>query len=202
MVSSIFVTLTTALVLGSSEVAGFAVNRHTTRSQPLLSTSSQQQNHGVAEGAARSFAATVAAASIFAATTLTLTSPVQPVFAAGEPAEIRGTKLSPLNSLAFQYRGSDFNGLDGASIQGPSIKYSDFLDKLTAGDVTFVEFLAPSGDEAYATLKGGERIRIGQGFPVEQYDGWSSPAFAIRSVKEKGVPYKFVVPGLDKYKQL
>jgi len=39
------------------------------------------------------------------------------------------------------------------------------------------------------------------GYPVEESKGWSSPAFVIRSVKDKGVPYKFIVPELDKFKQ-
>jgi len=61
---------------------------------------------------------------------------------------------------------------------------------------------APDGDVAYATLKGkeGTPIRIGAGYPIEQHDGWSSPAFAVRTVKNAGVPYKFTVPGLEKYK--
>jgi len=114
--------------------------------------------------------------------------------------------LNAFNTLTFNYRGSDFEGLDGSTLNEPSIKYSEFLDKLTAGEVVFVEFMAPDGDVAYATLKSqdgegsDQRIRIGQGYPIEQHDGWSSPAFAVRSVKEKGVPYKFTVPGLEKYK--
>lgn len=67
-----------------------------------------------------------------------------------------------------------------------------------------VEFLAPNGDAAYATLKSGDgdgrsaggRIRIGEGYPVEDPKGWSSPAFVVKAVAKRGVPYKFVVPGL------
>lgn len=114
--------------------------------------------------------------------------------------------LNAFNSLTFNYRGSDFVGLDASTLNEPSISYSEFLEKLSAGEVTFVEFMAPDGDTAYATLKskdgeGTEKpIRIGQGYPIEQHDGWSSPAFAVRSVKEKGVAYKFTVPALAKYK--
>jgi hypothetical protein len=35
---------------------------------------------------------------------------------------------------------------------------------------------------------------------VEQHDGWSSPAFAVRAVKNAGVSYKFTVPALQAYK--
>jgi len=136
-----------------------------------------------------------------------MSSSATPAYAAvEEAAEIRGTKLTPFNSLTFNYRGNDFPGLDANTIHGPSVSYKEFLERLSAGEVEYVEFLAPDGDEAYVTFKAKEGegkpapIQIGEGFPVEQHDGWSSPAFAIRSVKEKGVPYKFVVPGLDKYK--
>jgi len=103
-----------------------------------------------------------------------------------------------MNGLIFNYRGADFGGQGASDIKEPSISYKDFLTKLSAGEVTFVKFLAPDGDIAYATFKAPEGesaappIRIGEGYPVEKHDGWSSPAFAIRSVKDKGVPYKFV----------
>ena len=46
-------------------------------------------------------------------------------------------------------------------------------------------------------------IRIGEGYPVEDPEGWSSPAFVIKAVAKKGVPYKFVVPGLsDSFKNM
>jgi hypothetical protein len=122
-------------------------------------------------------------------------------------AEVRGTKLTPLNGLAFNYRGTDYGGLTAAEINEPSISYADFMVKLKAGEVELVEFLAPDGDTAYATLKpkvgaGKESpIRIGEGYPVEQHDGFSSPAFAVRAVKNAGVAYKFTVPALQAYKK-
>mmetsp|Transcript_22752 Transcript_22752/g.27903 ORF Transcript_22752/g.27903 Transcript_22752/m.27903 type:complete len:186 (-) Transcript_22752:3421-3978(-) len=117
-----------------------------------------------------------------------------------------GVNLSPFNGLSFNYRGNDKNGLDASTIDEPSIPYVDFLKKLDEGDVEFVEFLAPNGDAAYATfkVKDGEKmmkpIRIGEGYPIEDPEGWSSPAFVIKSVKKKGVAYKFIVPMLDKYR--
>ena len=75
----------------------------------------------------------------------------------------------------------------------------------------FVEFLAPNGDVAYATFKEGSEgsssnnkpIRIGEGYPIEDPEGWSSPAFVIKAVAKKKVPYKFVVPGLsDSFKNM
>ena len=114
-------------------------------------------------------------------------------------AEVRGTSVNAFNGLAFQYRGSEFAGLRAEDLKGePSIPYAEFIEKLKKGEVEYVEFLAPDGDAAYATFKdkGGTPIRIGEGYPIEQHDGYSSPAFAIRTVKNAGVPYKFVVPAL------
>lgn len=122
--------------------------------------------------------------------------------------------LNAFNSLTFNYRKSEFGGLDASTIEEPTMTYNDFLAKLGAGEVDFVKFYAPDGDVAYATLKSTSKnsedgsevtslskpIRIGEGYPIEQHDGWSSPAFVIRSVKDKGVPYKFVLPALDNYK--
>jgi hypothetical protein len=79
---------------------------------------------------------------------------------AGETRQ--GIELTPFNSLAFQYRNSQNGGLDASSLTEPSIPYSDFLSKLATGEVEFVEFLAPDGDVAYATLKateGGAKTR-------------------------------------------
>jgi hypothetical protein len=124
--------------------------------------------------------------------------------------DIRGIKLTPMNSLTFNYRGGDFAGLDGSTLllkDQPTISYQEFLEKLSNDEIVYVEFLAPNGDEAYVTLKakGGDKatsspLRIGEGYPIERNDGWSSPAFTIRSLKDRGVPYKFVLPALEAYK--
>lgn len=126
-----------------------------------------------------------------------------------------GVPLTPFNGLAFQYRGGvKGTGLDASTLDEDSISYADFLKYLDEGKVTFVEFLAPNGDKAYATVKMGSatssdgetssdastRIRIGEGYPIEDPEGWSSPAFVVKSVFKKGVPYKFILPALDKYK--
>jgi len=95
--------------------------------------------------------------------------------------------------------GGDSPTVDSTTLNEASIPYSEFLDKLNSGEVAFVEFLAPNGDAAYVTFKASNssRIRIGEGYPMEDPLGWSSPAFVIKAVAKKGVPYKFVVPGLD-----
>merc|ERR1719356_292846 len=121
--------------------------------------------------------------------------------AEAETMERGGVQLTPFNSLAFNYRGGDNPTVDTAKLDEESISYAEFLEKLEAGRVKFVEFLAPNGDAAYATIvseDGNENkpIRIGEGYPIEDPGGWSSPAFVVKAVAKKGVPYKFVVPGL------
>mmetsp|Transcript_3485 Transcript_3485/g.4632 ORF Transcript_3485/g.4632 Transcript_3485/m.4632 type:complete len:216 (+) Transcript_3485:74-721(+) len=130
---------------------------------------------------------------------------VPAAYAADTGAEVRGIAITPLNGLAFQYRESESAGqgfLKASDLNEPSISYGDFVAKMKEGQVDFVEFLAPDGNVAYASMKGAAKpIRIGEGYPVEQHDGWSSPAFAVRTVKNCGVPYKFTVPALSAYKQ-
>lgn len=88
--------------------------------------------------------------------------------------------LNAFNTLPFAYRKSEFGGLKASDIEGDSISYADFLKAIDRDEVLFVEFLAPDGDVALATLKAKEGeaqpapIRIGEGYPVEIHDGWSS----------------------------
>jgi len=110
--------------------------------------------------------------------------------------------VTPFNGLIFNYRGSDVDAsLKASDIDGPSISYKEFVDKLNEGEVEQVEFIAPDGDVCFAKLKGKDGpVRIGEGYPLEQHDGWSSPAFAVRTVQRSGVPYKFTVPALASFK--
>lgn len=133
------------------------------------------------------------------------TAAVAPVSAATETRQ--GIDVTAFNGLIFNYRNSDSNaGLDASTLDEPSVPFLEFGDKLQKGEVSFVEFMAPDGDAAYVTFKASETepnpkpIRIGEGYPIEQHDGWSSPAFVVRAVKQNNVPYKFTVPALAKYK--
>ena len=126
----------------------------------------------------------------------------QPVLAIDNDGEV---DWNVFNGLIFNYRGGGFNGLDASTLNEPSIPFIEFGSRLQKGQVAFVEFYAPDGDVAYATMKSDDGklenpIRIGQGFPIEQHDGYSSPAFVVRALKNYKVPYKFVVPGLEKFK--
>lgn len=126
--------------------------------------------------------------------------------AAQETEYRQGIEVTAFNGLIFNYRGGSFNGLDASTLNEPSVPYIEFCEKLTKGEVEFVEFLAPDGDAAYVTFKANEveekpnPIRIGQGFPIEQHDGFSSPMFVVKALKKYNVPYKFTIPALAKFR--
>ncbi len=109
-----------------------------------------------------------------------------PALAVDDDKTRGGVQLTPFNGLTFNYRGNANNGLDASTLNEDSIPYSDFLSKLDANEVEFVEFLAPNGDAAYVTFKAKEGeekmnpIRIGEGYPIEDPEGWSSPAFVVK----------------------
>lgn len=72
-----------------------------------------------------------------------------------------------------------------------SITFKSFLDSLDKGLVAKVDFLA-GGNKAYAFVKpsaSGEatRIRVGEGYPDEQGDGWSSPLWVVRALNDRNV---------------
>lgn len=127
-----------------------------------------------------------------------------------------GKEIESFDSLIRNFKNNRLDGgLDASKLNEPSISFIDFGGKLKAGEVTFVEFLAPNGDVAYATVKGDPgadgkkakraggttRLRIGQGYPVTSKTSWSSPDYVIRAVSNYGVPYAFTVPALAKYKK-
>lgn len=170
-------SLLIAALAASSDVAAFSVNKQ----QQAADTSRRSLLGGAFAGLV---GATVAA---------------QPAVAADEEV-----KWDVFNGLIYNYRGNGFNGLDASTLDEPSIPFLEFGDRLTKNEVAFVEFMAPDGDVAYATFTGDDeknkRIRIGEGFPIEQHDGYSSPMFVVRALNNKNVPYKFTVAGLENYK--
>ena len=117
---------------------------------------------------------------------------------AGTPV---GREINTFISLVYNFKNTDLSGgLDASTLTEESIPFTDFGQKMKDGQVTFVEFMAPSGDIAYATIKGNKApIRIGQGYPINKPGSWSSPDYVIRAVSNFKVPYKFTVPGMPKY---
>jgi hypothetical protein len=117
---------------------------------------------------------------------------------AGTPV---GREIDAFISLVYNFKNADLSGgLDASTLTEASIPFTEFGQKMKDGQVTFVEFMAPSGDVAYATIKGGNGpIRIGEGYPINKRGSWSSPDYVIRAVSNFKVPYKFTVPGMPKY---
>ena len=184
----------------SSFIAAFAL---------LAAANAFSPSHGASSRHCMELSATDDRRSFFQASGMALASILtlaQPALAEQIPETRQGIDVNSFNGLAFNYRGGDFGGSEASELNEPSVSYADFMQRLKEGQVEFVEFMAPDGDKAYATFKAKEGeskaapIRIGEGFPIEKHDGFSSPAFAIRAVKNAGVPYKFTVAALAKYK--
>ena len=75
------------------------------------------------------------------------------------------------------YGRPDFNGLEGAP--AGSLPYPDFLKAVKEKKVEGVVFLPPSGNVAYAVID-GKSVRIGDGWPIEVSNSWSSPQWVVR----------------------
>lgn len=110
--------------------------------------------------------------------------------------ELLSKSTTPFNSACMGFGCSDSNELSYGGSDRPegedSIDFKDFLKAVDEKRVTMVEFLPPSGDLAFATIKDmASPIRIGAGFPEERSMGWSSPMYVMRILDNKGVPYRF-----------
>ncbi|CAM9964017.1 unnamed protein product [Ectocarpus sp. 8 AP-2014] len=106
---------------------------------------------------------------------------------------------NPFTSICMGFGCGEFQGLDYPGAPAPtdedSITFKSFLQSLDKGLVTKVDFLA-GGDKAYAFVKpdaAGEatRIRVGEGYPDEQGNSWSSPLWVVRALNDRNVPYHF-----------
>jgi len=158
----------------------------------------------------RAFLGGTAAALAGAASVSALAPPqLADAYNLGDPKSVVGREIQSFNGLIYNFKNTALDGgLDASKLKEPSVPFIEFGERMKNGEVSLVEFYAPNGEVAYATFKPKEgekgakeeRIRIGQGYPTESKDSWSSPAFVIRSVSNFGVPYKFVVPMLAKYK--
>ena len=86
------------------------------------------------------------------------------------------------------YGRPDFNGMPPESAPPGSMPYPEFLAAVRAKKVELVVFKPPSGDEAYAVID-GKSVRMGEGWPVEVSNSWSSPTWVVRILENEGVPY-------------
>lgn len=132
--------------------------------------------------------------------------PAEGGFKLGDPKSVLGREQRSFSGLVYAFKNTSLDGgLDASTIKEPSVPFIEFGEKMINKEVAFVEFIAPFGEVAYVTFKPTEAdanpkpIRIGQGYPTNGKDSWSSPDYVIRSVSNFGVPYKFTVPLLAKY---
>mmetsp|Transcript_5240 Transcript_5240/g.9234 ORF Transcript_5240/g.9234 Transcript_5240/m.9234 type:complete len:213 (-) Transcript_5240:100-738(-) len=127
--------------------------------------------------------------------------PTQLPFSLVQPAAAyEADEINVFNSICMGFGCGAFNDPTFAGAPKPadedSISYMDFLKQLDAGKVEKVDFFE-NGNRAYAYLRGdaegtaGTRIRIGEGYPIDQTKGWSSPLWVVRSLENKKVPYQF-----------
>ena len=86
------------------------------------------------------------------------------------------------------YSGTDFNGMPKEEAPAGSMPYPDFLKALKDKKVEGVVFQPPAGDVAFALID-GKSVRIGEGWPVEVSNSWSSPTWVVRILQNEGVPY-------------
>lgn len=96
------------------------------------------------------------------------------------------------------YQGQDFNGAPKPN--EPSVDMGAFLKAVDEKRVVKVELL-DGGNIAYATIRDAStaegsseapatnRLRIGEGFPIDNPKAWSSPLFVVRILKDKQIPY-------------
>ena len=183
---------------------------------------------------------TSAVASIFTAGVVASPRPAEAAYKLGDKTSVVDREIASFNNLIYNFQNTALDGgLDSTKIKEPSVSFIEFGDRMKNGEVSFVEFMAPTGAVAYVTFqkppkktvakgatattgakKGakasedtssssvkrsniplGVPIRIGQGYPTGAKNSWSSPDYVIRSVSNFGVPYKFTVPALAKYRK-
>lgn len=112
------------------------------------------------------------------------------------------------------YNGPDYGGAPKLETGEKNIDMPSFLKLVEEKRIEKVELLE-GGNVAYAYVAprrgdkegagegkeaGAERVRIGEGFPVENGKTWSSPLWMVRILKDKQIPYTlgFDFSGSDK----
>ena len=130
-------------------------------------------------------------AAVFGGLASMLTPPLAAV--ANDPIGVTGREGGALAAtcLGFgcnPYGNPGFNGMAKEAAPPGSIPYSDFLAAVKDKKVEGVVFEPPSGDVAYAIID-GKSVRIGEGWPIEVSNSWSSPTWVVRILENENVPY-------------
>ena len=94
-----------------------------------------------------------------------------------EPREGGALAATCLGFGCNPYGDLGFNGLPAEQATPGSMPYPEFLKAIKAKKVEGVVFQPPNGDVAYALID-GKSVRMGEGWPVEIANSWSSPTWA------------------------
>ena len=105
-----------------------------------------------------------------------------------EPREGGALAATCLGFGCNPYGDLGFNGLPAEQATPGSMPYPEFLKAIKAKKVEGVVFQPPNGDVAYALID-GKSVRMGEGWPVEVSNSWSSPTWVVRILENEGVPY-------------
>lgn len=105
-----------------------------------------------------------------------------------EPREGGALAATCLGFGCNPYGDLGFNGLPAEQATPGSMPYPEFLKAIKAKKVEGVVFQPPNGDVAYALID-GKSVRMGEGWPVEIANSWSSPTWVVRILENEGVPY-------------
>ena len=119
-----------------------------------------------------------------------LVTPFAARAAVGDPGSNEGGALAA-TCLGFgcnPYGDLGYNGLSKEDAPPGSLPYADFLKAIKDKKVEGVVFQPPSGDVAFCIIDGKSQ-RIGEGWPVEVSNSWSSPTWVVRILENEGVPY-------------
>ncbi|KAJ8600747.1 hypothetical protein CTAYLR_003939 [Chrysophaeum taylorii] len=127
--------------------------------------------------------------------------PVSIAIAAAQPA-VADVPVDPFNSMCLGFGCNSPRGVDEPGLSKPleedSIDWASFLRILDDGGVASVEFEDVTMAKAWAFLKPDDeakplrRIRIGEGYPLDAGDSWSSTLFVARILQNKQVGYSFM----------
>ena len=111
------------------------------------------------------------------------------------PASSAEVPVDPFNSMCFGFGCAQAQGVDSEGAPAPldeeSIPWRDVLKMIDEKKIQRVEFNDVSMAKAWAITESG-RIRIGQGYPVDDGKSWSSPLFVTRTLANNQIPYGYV----------
>lgn len=118
-------------------------------------------------------------------------APTQIALADGVPP----VPVDPFNSMCFGFGCNAPQGVEEAGAPAPtdeeSIPWQQVMKLIDEKKVTKVEFDSVSMNKAYAFTDDLGRIRIGEGYPIEDGRSWSSPLFVTRILDNNQIKYSY-----------